>query len=476
VLNPQDDHLVQDCMALFARESVRHCGEQLVAEPVAAHLEVIDGFEVRVRAKVEKVGSFGEPAYHLIVCMFEPEGVVPKESPRDDKELTPEEKEDRMVATVAMHVGLCGSSTVDQDSIGAFKLFEMHGGAGELSHAKGYRHVYDGLPKFVDELQFKAQIQVPAELDLRRTHARCFPSGGRVVRAQGSCGSCWAFAATTSFMTNVCIAGNGFQALDASGRRFEVSVQRVITCNVEGFGCHGGHAVAAGATIGQSMPAKERVLPYICGGGNSLDHFKATNAQCDAKPWGGSAQTCDRSLGVPGWHFGGVTVLNGESEMMYALADGKTLYVSMTVYTNFMQPFTGIYDRIAGSKLGGHAMVALGYGQTYTRKRYWWIQNSWGPSWGESGYCKILRGENLADIEKQAMHISGWPDGFEPPNRSLGQKLSTALAAAGIPVDSKAAGAAAVGGLLVLLGLGCSLMRCLSHNKQGQYAQMPHGY
>jgi len=477
LLHPEDDHLVQDCLEVFERESVHHCGFKLVAEAMAASLEVISGFEVIVHAKVSKVGVRAEPAYHLITCAFEPAGVAPSESPRPLDEETDEEKEG-MVATVLMHVGLCGASTMVADKIGSLRLFEMHGGSGELSHTKGYRHVYDRLPSFIGGIQMKSQANLPAEMDLRKAYPMCFPSvGGSVVRAQGTCGSCWAFAASTSFLTNVCTAGKGALTLDQVGKRFEVSVQRIISCNPEGFGCHGGHAIAAGSSLGRTLPGKEILVPYKCGGGNSLDHFKSTNTQCDKKPWGGDGNTCAGNVGEGKWHFGGVTVVNGETEMMNAIAEGKSLYVSMGVYQNFMQPFTGIYDRIQGEKMGGHAMVALGYGQTQTRKRYWWIQNSWGPQWGEKGYCKILRGENLADIEKQAMHISGWPEGFEPPNRSVGQKLSTALAGAGIPIDSKAAGAAGIGGLFVLLGLGCSLARCLSdHKGQAQYSQMPQGY
>lgn len=50
----------------------------------------------------------------------------------------------------------------------------------------------------------------------------------------------------------------------------------------------------------------------------------------------------------------------------------------------------GVYEGSCGPKLN-HAVTIIGYGVSDEGKKYWLIKNSWGETWGEKGYMKVLR-------------------------------------------------------------------------------------
>ena len=46
-----------------------------------------------------------------------------------------------------------------------------------------------------------------------------------------------------------------------------------------------------------------------------------------------------------------------------------------------------------------HAVNLVGYG-TSSSTDYWIVRNSWGTSWGESGYFRIIRGTGCCGINR----------------------------------------------------------------------------
>jgi len=62
------------------------------------------------------------------------------------------------------------------------------------------------------------------------------------------------------------------------------------------------------------------------------------------------------------------------------------------VYSDFMSYRGGVYKHRSGQLMGGHAVKIVGWGVDETEGNYWIVANSWGPSWGESGFFKIKEG------------------------------------------------------------------------------------
>merc|ERR1711918_305337 len=62
------------------------------------------------------------------------------------------------------------------------------------------------------------------------------------------------------------------------------------------------------------------------------------------------------------------------------------------------QTYTGgIVSSCTGKSLD-HGVLAVGY-----TSDYWIVKNSWGSSWGESGYIRLAYGSNQCGLDKSPM-------------------------------------------------------------------------
>jgi len=314
-------------------------------------------------------------------------------------------------ATLMLHVPLCDADEEDgvPESEAESFMFMMQNGMGELSKYKGYEYVRNLVP-LVTAASFLSVAD--EEVDLRSKFSACFPDGGaEVVRNQAQCGSCWAFAAATTTMNQLCTSGMGSgHDLAHAGDRFEVAVSQVMACNDEQRGCNGGHAPGASTALVRGI-SKERDAPYACGQGDPQNHFEQSSTACSGPPWGAN---CDASTAYAPWHFGGASGVDGEADMRSFISAGHSLYCTLQVFDDFMSLEAGTIYTGGGSLRGGHALACVGYG-SQGGQPYWILQNSWGPSWADGGYGKIARGSNLAEIEEGAYYFRAWEDGGDVP-------------------------------------------------------------
>ena len=71
---------------------------------------------------------------------------------------------------------------------------------------------------------------------------------------------------------------------------------------------------------------------------------------------------------------------------------------SFYLHEDFYTYSSGIYQHVHGKLLGGHFIKLIGWGEENGVK-YWIAANSWNPRWGESGFFRVLRGQNECGVE-----------------------------------------------------------------------------
>ncbi|CAL1543735.1 unnamed protein product [Lymnaea stagnalis] len=252
-------------------------------------------------------------------------------------------------------------------------------------------------------------FQLPENFDPRVQWPNC--TSLKEVRDQGNCGSCWAFGATAAMTDRICIHSNGKV-------NFRFSAEDLLTCCDEcGDGCNGGYPASAweyyrqtGIVSGGPYNSSQGCQPYLI---PACDHHvigKLPPCGKEEVPTPDCKKECEANYPVAykqDKHVGSKTYqVSGEENIMQELVQNGPVEAAFTVYSDFLQYKTGVYQHTSGSALGGHAVKLMGYGVEDGTK-YWLVANSWNPDWGDNGFFKILRGRDECGIESQI--VAGEP-------------------------------------------------------------------
>jgi cathepsin L len=179
-------------------------------------------------------------------------------------------------------------------------------------------------------------------------------NGVTPVKDQGQCGSCWAFS-TMASVESVNRVSNGKIA--------NLAEQQLVDCNTGNSGCSGGSATSA--------------LEWL------VDNQACTTASYPYQAVQGSCKSCSRSnVAITGVHL---VTSRSEDELASALT-GSPASVSVEAGSDW-QHYTGGVLESAAVCGHNHAVLAVGYDSGA-----WKIKNSWGSTWGESGYIRITKG------------------------------------------------------------------------------------
>jgi C1A family cysteine protease len=218
---------------------------------------------------------------------------------------------------------------------------------------------------------FADDINLPTSVDWR--------TSGNVtaVKDQGSCGSCWAFSSTGALESAYSIFG---------GELMELSEQQLVDCSKAYYndGCSGGwyfwsydYLKGTGA-----MMETETEYPYT-----------ARNGICKYKLQSDDKVT-DKSYVQVDANPTAIKTAIAQQPCNVAVAAGN--YV-----------FQGYRGGIITSTMGcptsvDHAILAVGYGNDSLLGDYLIVKNSWGQSWGESGYVRLqlVEGDGVCGVNQ----------------------------------------------------------------------------
>jgi len=82
------------------------------------------------------------------------------------------------------------------------------------------------------------------------------------------------------------------------------------------------------------------------------------------------------------------------------------LVVGNNVTEDYYRYKDGVYDsEAANNGRTNHAITLVGYGEDTGLGKWWKIKNSWGPWWGESGYMRIKRSDEVSKYQSAGTMI-----------------------------------------------------------------------
>lgn len=187
------------------------------------------------------------------------------------------------------------------------------------------------------------------------------------VKDQGYCGSCWAFSATEQIESD---------AMRMLGSSYILSPQQITSCDQVSGGCGGGFTESAYEYVRfNGGIEQDSDYPYTS--------YQGRTGNCKADP-------SLAVIKVSQYYTIDPTVGDVESSMTTYVQ--KTGPLSVCVAAETWNLYTGGIVTKCPIGYVDHCVQAVGV--QAGNGGFWKIRNSWGTSWGESGYIRLSWGAN----------------------------------------------------------------------------------
>ncbi len=200
--------------------------------------------------------------------------------------------------------------------------------------------------------------------------------GVTAVKDQGKCGSGWAFSTVGA------LEGAYFRKY---GKLLSFSTQQVVSCDASGAGCNGGFDMKNGFTFVSNNHglALEEQYPYTSGlSGESGSCQTAVSNVAEVAPLSYS------------------TVMYGNTYALMQAVAAEPVSIAVDAGNQAFQFYSSGVLSTGCTWTLNHGVLLVGYDNDESSGLdYWKVKNSWGSSWGESGYIRIKKStEDLCGV------------------------------------------------------------------------------
>ncbi|CAK4609310.1 hypothetical protein LEN26_014306 [Aphanomyces euteiches] len=253
---------------------------------------------------------------------------------------------------------------------------------------------------------------LPANFDWRNVNGTNYVTISRNQHVPHYCGSCWAFAATSSLSDRLRIYRernpSKHDRIEVT-REINLSPQVLLNCDLEDQGCHGGDGLSAYRYIHDHGIPEEGCQRYLATGhdvGNTCTPIDICR-NCNPSKGCFSQDTYDKYFVS---EYGSV---KGEEAMKAEIFARGPIVCGVAVTNAFLNYTDGVLEDKTGAQDIDHDISIVGWGVDDNGTPFWVGRNSWGTYWGEDGWFRLRRGINNLGVETDCQFgvpaNDGWP-------------------------------------------------------------------